>query len=78
MENIKKEIEKEIGNDLLKEVSNIFDKISDKTEVKFDRETLRKKIKELSSKGFDKAKLDKAIEKMDEIFAVFMKDKIFA
>ena len=78
IENIKKEIEKEIGNDLLKEVSNIFDKNSDKTEVKFDREALTQKIKELSSKGFDKAKLDKAVEKVDEIFAVFMKDKIFA
>ena len=76
IENIKKELEKEIGNDLVKEIINLLEKSSDKTEVKFDRESAVNKIKELANKGFDKAKVEKAIEKKEEIFAVFMKEKI--
>ena len=75
IETIKKDIEKEIGIDLLKEIMNILDKRCDKTEVKFDRELLCKDLLEL--KNFEKIKLDKAIEKLDEIFAIFMKDKLF-
>ena len=77
IENIKKELEKEIGNDLVKEIINLLEKSSDKTEVKFDRESAVSKIKELANKGFDKAKVEKAIEKKEEIFAVFMKEKLF-
>ena len=76
IEKIKIEIEKEIGNDLFKEVSNLLDKHCHKTDVAFDRDLVCKTIKELSSKGFDKAKLDKAVEKIDEIFAIYMKDKL--
>ena len=76
IENIKKEIEKEIGNDLFKEIVNLMGKSCDKTEVKFDRQLISKNIKDLSNKGFDKAKIEKAEERMDEIFAVLMKDKI--
>jgi len=76
IENIKKEIEKEIGNDLFKEIINIMEKSCDKTEIKFDRQLISKNIKDLSNKGFDKAKIEKAEERMDEIFAVLMKDKI--
>ena len=49
----------------------------DKNEVKFDREQIIKKINELKDKGFVKEKIDKTIEKIDEIFAILMKDKIF-
>ena len=76
LENIKKEIEKEIGSDLYKEVIGLLDKSADKNEYKFDRELVHKKISELTGKGFDKAKVEKAIEKIDEIFAILMKDKI--
>ena len=76
IENIKKEIEKEIGNDLFKEIINLMGKSCDKTEVKFDRQLISKNIKDLSNKGFDKTKIEKAEERMDEIFAVLMKDKI--
>ena len=76
LEIIKKEIEKEIGNDLFKEVLGLLDKSADKTEFKFDRELIHKKVSELTGKGFDKAKVEKAIEKIDEIFAILMKDKI--
>ena len=78
IDNIKKEIEKEIGNDLLKEVINVLDKNCDKNEVKYDRELICQKVLELHNKGFDKEKVDLAIERMDEIFAVLMKDKLFA
>ena len=76
LEIIKKEIENEIGNDLYKEVIGLLDKSADKTEFKFDRELIHKKVSELTGKGFDKAKVEKAIEKIDEIFAILMKDKI--
>ena len=76
LEIIKKEIEKEIGNDLFKEVIGLLDKSADKNEYKFDRELIHKKISELTGKGFDKAKVEKAIEKIDEIFAILMNDKI--
>ena len=76
LEIIKKEIEKEIGNDLFKEVIGLLDKSADKDEYKFDRELIHKKISELTGKGFDKAKVEKAIAKLDEIFAILMNDKI--
>ena len=78
IDNIKKEIEKDIGNDLLKKIMNLMDSSCDKKEVKFDRELICKKILELDGKGFDKSKLNKAVEKVDEIFAVLMKDKLFS
>ena len=76
VENIKKEIEKEIGNDLFKEIITLLDNSIDKNDIKFDREAICKKVNDLSSKGFDKTKLEKAVEKINEIFAVYMKDKI--
>ena len=78
IENIKKDIEKEIGEDLVKEIINILDKYCDKETVKFDRKLIEDKIKELTKKGYDEKKLEKAKEKLDEIFAIVMKDKISA
>ena len=78
IENIKKEIEKEIGNDLFKEIFKIMEKLCDKTEVKFDRESVSSSIKDLSNKGFDKTKVEKAVERMEEIYAVLMKEKLFS
>ena len=57
---------------------DLLDKSCDKNAVEFDRELINKTVSELSSKGFDKAKLDKALEKIDEIFAVLMKDRAIA
>ena len=78
IENIKKDIEKEIGEDLVKETINLLDKYCDKETVKFDRKLIEDKIKELTKKGYDEKKLEKAKEKLDEIFAIVMKDKISA
>ena len=44
IESIKKEIENEIGNKLLKEVMNLLDKSCDKNAVEFDKELITKKI----------------------------------
>ena len=57
---------------------DLLDKLCDKNAVEFDRELINKTVSELSSKGFDKAKLDKALEKIDEIFTVLMKDRAIA
>ena len=78
IDNIKKEIEKDIGHDLFKEVINLLDKSSGKNDVKFNRELICKKIEEFSNKGFDKEKVNKAVERIDEIFAVLMKDRLFS
>ena len=74
IDNNKKEIEKEIGNDLFKEVINLLDKECHNNEVKFDRELICKKIMEFTNKGFGKEKVEKAVEKIDEIFAVILKE----
>ena len=78
IESIKKELENEVGTDLFKEIINLIDKSCDKTEVKFDRDLICNNIKDLTNKGFDKVKVEKALEKIEEIFAVLMKDKLFA
>ncbi len=78
IEKIKKDIEKEIGNDLLKEILGMMEKTCGKKEINFDKEIIKKNILELTSKGFEKTKAEKAAEKIDEIFGIFMKDKILA
>ena len=76
IDKMKKDFEKEIGNDFLKEILGMMEKTCGKNEINFDRELIKKNILELTSKGFDKAKAEKAVEKIDELFAIFMKDKI--
>ena len=76
IENIQKENEKEIGQDLVKDVINLLDKYCDKNLVQFDRKLIENKIKELKMKGYEQNKLEKAKEKIDEIFAILMKEKI--
>ena len=73
----KKEIEKEIGENLVKDVINLLDKYCDKDLVQFDRKLMEDKIKELKNKGYDENKLEKVKDKLDEIFAILMKEKIF-
>ena len=76
IENIQKENEKEIGQDLVKDVINLLDKYCDKNLVQFDRKLIEDKIQELKNKGYEQNKLEKAKEKIDEIFAILMKEKI--
>ena len=77
IENIKKEIEKEIGENLVRDVINLLDKYCDKDLIQFDRKLIEEKIKELKNNGYDEIKLEKVKDKLDEIFAVLMKEKIF-
>ena len=76
IENIQKANEKEIGKDLVKDVINLLDKYCDKNLVQFDRKLIENKIQELKMKGYEQNKLEKAKEKIDEIFAILMKEKI--
>ena len=76
IEDIQKENEKEIGQDLVKDVINLLDKYCDKNLVQFDRKLIENKIQELKKKGYEQNKLEKAKEKIDEIFAILMKEKI--
>ena len=76
LEIIQKENEKEIGEDLVKDVINLLDKYCDKNLVQFDRKLIENKIQELKKKGYEQNKLEKAKEKIDEIFAILMKEKI--
>ena len=76
IENIQKENEKEIGEELVKDVINLLDKYCDKNLVQFDRKLIENKIQELKKKGYEQNKLEKAKEKIDEIFAILMKEKI--
>ena len=76
IENIQKENEKEIGEELVKDVINLLDKFCDKNLVQFDRKLIEDKIQELKNKGYEQNKLEKAKEKIDEIFAILMKEKI--
>ena len=76
IENIQKENEKEIGEELVKDVINLLDKYCDKNLVQFDRKLIEDKIQELKNKGYEQNKLEKAKEKIDEIFAILMKEKI--
>jgi NIMA (never in mitosis gene a)-related kinase len=76
IDKMKKNIEKEIGSDFLKEILGMMEKTCGKDQINFDRELIKKNILEFTSKGFDKAKAEKAVEKIEELFGIFMKDKI--
>jgi len=72
---IKKEIEKEIGNDLLKEIFGIIEKTCGENNI-LDKELIKKNILELTSKGFDKTKVEKTVDKIEELNEILMKNKI--
>jgi NIMA (never in mitosis gene a)-related kinase len=77
MEIIRKEIENEIGEELVKDVINLLDKYCDKNVVQFDRKLIEDKIKSLKTKGYEEKNLENVKGKLDEIFAILMKEKIF-
>ena len=77
LEQIKSEIEKELGKDLLKDIIDLLDKFCDKILLKYNRKLLEEKITELKNKGYNDNILDKGKIKLDEIFSILMKEKIF-
>ena len=77
IEELKKNIIKEVGNDIFKMVYNHVNNATDKTEIKFNMETLAQKLsEEFDNKKYNKNKLNIAIEKLPEIFAIVIKDRL--
>ena len=77
IEELKKNIIKEVGNDIFKMVYNHVNNAADKTEIKFNMEPLAKKLsEEFDNKKYNKNKLNIAIEKLPEIFAIVIKDRL--
>ena len=74
---LKKQIIKDIGNDIFKMVYNHVDNSTDKTEIKFNMELLAQKLsKEFENNKYNKKKLNIAIEKLPEIFAIVIQDRL--
>ena len=76
---LKSKIIKEIGNDIFDMVYKYIDDYTDKTEIKFNSELLAEKLsKEFSNNKYDKNKLNLAIEKLPEIFVIFIQNRLNA
>ena len=74
---LKKQVVKDIGNDIFKMVYNHVDNSTDNTEIKFNMELLAQKLsKELDNNKYNKKKLNLAIEKLPEIFAIVIQDRL--
>lgn len=77
IENLKNEIIKEIGNDIFNMVHKHVENSTDKTEIKFDMEALATKLsEEFGNKKYNEKKLNIAIEKLPEIFAIVIQDRL--
>ena len=77
IEELKKNIIKEVGNDIFKMVYNHVNNAADKTEIKFNMEPLAKKLsEEFDNKKYNKNKLNIAIEKLPEIFSIVIQDRL--
>ena len=77
IQELKKHIINDIGNDIFKMVYNHVDNCTDKTEIKFDMEKIAQKLsKEFENNKYNKKKLNLAIEKLPEIFAILIQDRL--
>jgi NIMA (never in mitosis gene a)-related kinase len=78
LEIIRKDLEKDLGEKLLMKVYHYVDDNTDKEVVKIDYDTLREKIKKefpLKFK-FTEKDVEKAIEKIPEVFTIVSKDRL--
>ena len=74
---LEKQIIKEIGKDIFDMVYKYIDKYTDKTEIKFNSELLAEKLsQEFDNNKFDKKKLNLVIEKLPEIFVIFIQNRL--
>ena len=74
---LEKQIINEIGKDIYYMVYKYFDKYTDKTEIKFNSELLAEKLtQEFNNNKFPQNKLDLVIEKLPEIFAIFIQNRL--
>ena len=62
----------------MKEIFGIIEKTCGENNIIFVKELIKKNILELTSKGFDKAKVEKAVDKIEELNEILMKNKINA
>ena len=74
---LEKQIIKEMGKDIFDMVYKYIDKYTDKTEIKFNSELLAEKLsQEFDNNKFDKNKLNLVIEKLPEIFVIFIQNRL--
>ena len=77
IEQLKKNIIKDIGKDIFLMVYNHVDNATDKTEIKFNMESLAQTLsKEFENKKYNKNELNIAIDKLPEIFAIVIQDRL--
>ena len=74
---LEKQLINEIGKDIYNMVYKYIDKYTDKTEIKFNSELLAEKLsQEFDNNKFDKNKLNLVIEKLPEIFVIFIQNRL--
>ena len=74
---LKNKIIQEIGNDIFNMVYKCIDDYTDKTEIKFNAEIIADKLaKEFNNNKYDKGKLKLAIDKLPEIFAIVIQNRL--
>ena len=77
IQEIKDKLIKELGNDIFKMVYNHVDNSTDKTEIKFNMELLAQKLStEFDNKKYNREKLNLAVDKLPEIFAIVIQDRL--
>ena len=74
---LKNKIIKEIGRDIFDMVYKYIDEYTDKIEIKFNSELIADKlVKEFNNNKYDKTKLNLVIEKLPEIFVIFIQNRL--
>ena len=78
IQELKNQLIRELGNDIFKIVYKHVDDSTDKTEIKFNMELLVQKLsKEFENNNkYNKKKINYAIEKLPEIFAIVIQDRL--
>ena len=71
------ELEKSLNEKILKAAYHIVDNATDRKEIKFDRDKVEEKIKnDFKIKGFSEKEIEATIQKIPEIFAIILKERI--
>ena len=71
------ELEKSLGLNLFKAAYHYVDNDTDKKEIKYDKDKVEGKIKkDFVNKGFTEKEIESAIQKIPEIFAIVLKERI--
>ena len=71
------ELEKSLGLNLFKAAYHYVDNDTDRKEIKYDKDKVEGKIKkDFVNKGFTEKEIESAIQKIPEIFAIVLKERI--